>query len=134
VVGVVPYWKTLGLELTSIGDGRAEFRLSFRRAHLQNGVMHGGVLASLVDSACACAAISLTYPKSYAATISLEVRYMRPVTGGRLTAQARCVRAGRTVCFSECRVVDGEGTLVALGSSQLARIPLPPPRRPRRRG
>ena len=119
---LVPYWATLGLELLEAGGGRATFAVTFRPEHLQNGVMHGGVVASLVDSACAAAAISLIHPEAYATSVNLQVAYLKPVTGGRLTARGECLRAGRRVLFCEARVWDEGGELVATGSSQLVRI------------
>ena len=118
----VPYWGTLGLELLEIGDGRATMAVTFRPQHLQNGVMHGGVVASLIDSACACAAISRIDPDAHATSVNLQVTYLKAVTGGRLTARAECLRAGRRILFTEARVVNDAGELVATGTSQLVRI------------
>jgi uncharacterized protein (TIGR00369 family) len=120
----VPYWKTLGLELLEVGDGRATMAVTFRPEHLQNGVMHGGVVASLVDSVCACSALSLILPDAYGTSVNLQVTYLKPVTTGRITARAECLRAGRRVLFTEARVQDEAGDLVATGTSQLVRIPL----------
>lgn len=119
----VPFWETLGLELLEAGGGRAAMRVAFRDAHLQSGVMHGGVVASLVDSACACAAVSLLHPDAYATSVNLQVAFLRTVRGGRLTARAECIRAGRRVLFCEARVWNEDGELVASGSSQLVRVP-----------
>jgi uncharacterized protein (TIGR00369 family) len=118
----VPFWATLGLELLEVGDGRATMAVTFGPQHLQNGVMHGGVVASLVDSACACAALSRIYPDAYATSVNLQVTYLKAVAGGRLTARAECLRAGRRILFTEARVLDEAGDLVATGTSQLVRI------------
>jgi uncharacterized protein (TIGR00369 family) len=118
----VPYWATLGLELLEAGDGRSVMAVTFRPEHLQNGVMHGGVVASLIDSACAVAAISRLPPEAYATSVNLQVAYLKPVTGGRITARAECLRAGRRILFCEARVWDEAGQLVATGTSQLVQI------------
>jgi uncharacterized protein (TIGR00369 family) len=118
----VPYWATLGLELLEVAEGRAAMAVTFRPDHLQNGVMHGGVIASLVDSACACAALSRIYPDAYATTVNLQVAYLKPVTAGRITARAECLRAGRRIVFTEARVYDEAGDVVATGTSQLVRL------------
>ena len=83
----VPYWRTLGLQLKEISSGKAIFEASMRDDLLQNGILHGGVLASIADSACAVAAISLLYPKGYATTINLQVAYMKPVVQGKFRAE-----------------------------------------------
>lgn len=118
----VPYWKTLGLELLEVGDGRATMAVTFRPEHLQSGVMHGGVVASLIDSACACAALSLILPDAYGTSVNLQVAYLKPITAGRITARAECLRAGRRILFTEARVQDEAGDVVATGTSQLVRI------------
>ena len=58
MTGIVPYWQTLGLELVEVEPGHAVFMANVRPQLMQNGVLHGGVLASIADSACAVAAIS----------------------------------------------------------------------------
>src|SRR5438445_4995540 len=58
---IVPYWRTLGLELMEAAPGRAVFEANVRPGLLQNGVLHGGVLASIADSACAVAAIARVF-------------------------------------------------------------------------
>ncbi len=121
----VPFWQTLGFSLVSASEEGAILEGEYRRELSQNDVLHGGVLASLIDSACACAAIARTYPDAYATTINLQVSYMRAVTSGRLRAEGTCVSAGRRVLFCEARVFDEKGALVGSGSSQLLRVPLP---------
>ncbi len=121
---IVPYWHTLGLELVEAEPGRAVFEASVRPELLQNGVLHGGVLASIADSACAVAAISRIFPASYATTINLQVSYLKPVVAGRFRAVGRCVRAGKTVLFSQAEVFDEREALVCSASSQLMVIPM----------
>ncbi|HMF90114.1 MAG TPA: PaaI family thioesterase [Candidatus Angelobacter sp.] len=58
----VPYWQTIGLELKEVAPGSAVFEAAVLPGLLQNKVLHGGVLASIADSACAVAAISLVFP------------------------------------------------------------------------
>jgi len=64
----IPYWQTLGLQLKEVSPGKAVFEAQVRPDLLQNGILHGGVLASIADSACAVAAISkvVTREKGFA--------------------------------------------------------------------
>ena len=123
MTGLVPYWQTLGLELLEVEPGRAVFAANVRPQLLQNGVLHGGVLASIADSACAVAAISRVYPANYATTINLQVSYLKPVLEGRFRAVGRCLKAGKNVLFSEAQVFDDREALVCSASSQLLVIP-----------
>jgi uncharacterized protein (TIGR00369 family) len=75
---VVPFWQTLGLELKDVAPGRAVFEAAALPSLMQNKLLHGGVLASIADSACAVAAISLVFPAGYATTINLQVSYLIP--------------------------------------------------------
>ena len=120
---IVPYWQTLGLELLEVEPGRAVFVAAVRPQLLQNGVLHGGVLASIADSACAVAAISQVYPANYATTINLQLSFLRPVVEGRFRAVGRCVKAGKSVLFSEAQVFDEKEMLVCSAVSQLMVIP-----------
>ncbi len=124
IVGVVPYWQTLGLELVEVEPGHAVFEAVVSPQLMQNGVLHGGVLASIADSACAVAAISHVFPANYATTINLQVAYLKPVIEGRFRAVGRCVKAGKSVLFSEAQVFDHKQTLVCSATSQLLVIPL----------
>jgi len=119
MTGIVPYWQTLGLELMEAEPGQAVFEASVRPQLMQNGVLHGGVLASIADSACAVAAISRVFPENYATTINLHVSYLKPVVAGRLRAVGRCLRAGKSVLFSQAEVFDEKEALVCSAASQL---------------
>jgi uncharacterized protein (TIGR00369 family) len=92
----------------------------------QNGMVHGGVLASMLDSACACAALSLIYPHGYITTIDLQVAYLKPVAKGTLTAKAECIRNGKNISFSEAKIYNERGEIICTGSSQLLKVELNP--------
>jgi uncharacterized protein (TIGR00369 family) len=126
ITGIVPYWQTLGLELLEVEPGRSVFAANVRPQLMQNGVLHGGVLASIADSACAVAAISRVYPANYATTINLQVSYLKPVLEGRFRAEGRCLKAGKNVLFCEAQVFDESETLVCSAASQLLVIPWQP--------
>jgi uncharacterized protein (TIGR00369 family) len=119
----VPYWRTLGLELKEVEPGKAVFEALVVPGLLQNKILHGGVLASIADSACAVAAVSLLFPESYATTINLQVSYLKPVTEGRFRAEGRCIKAGKKVMFCEASVFDHQGALVCRASSELLALP-----------
>ena len=118
----VPYWKTLGMELKEVEPGRAVFEAAAHPGLMQNNVLHGGVLASIADSACAVAAISLVFPERYATTINLQLSYLRPVTEGRFRAEGKCLKAGKTLFFCEAQVFDARSQLVCTASSQLMAV------------
>ncbi|MFX0143641.1 MAG: PaaI family thioesterase [Candidatus Hodarchaeota archaeon] len=118
----IPFYSTLGFELKEISNGRATFEIEIRKELTQNGMIHGGVLASLIDSTCACAALSLILPKGYITTIDLQVEFLKPVSTGRLEAKAKCLRSGKNIFFCKAKIWNENGELICTGSSQLLRI------------
>ena len=115
----VPYWRTLGLELKEVVPGRAVFEAESRPELMQNAVVHGGVLASIADSACAVAGISQVFPANYATTINLQMAYLKPLVQGKFRAEGKCVKAGKTILFCEAVVYDQQNTVICTASSQL---------------
>src|SRR5258708_15268805 len=67
----IPFGRTLGFEVVSISAEEAVFEVAYRDDLTQGGILHGGVLASLIDSVCACAAMARTYPQHYTTPINL---------------------------------------------------------------
>ena len=118
----IPYYSTLGFELQEIADGKAIFEIEIREELTQNGSIHGGVLASLVDSTCGCAALSLIFPNGYITSIDLQVEFLKPVVEGRLIAKAKCIKSGKNIFFCKAKVWNEKGEIICTGSSQLLRI------------
>ena len=89
-------------------------RLDARSHHKQlNNVVHGGILAAMVDTASAIAAYT-TVPAGVAlATVELKINYLEGVAGGRIKAEAHVLRTGRNFVVTECEVFDRKGTLAA---------------------
>ncbi len=118
----IPFYSTLGFELKEISNGKAIFEIEIRKELTQNGMIHGGVLASLIDSTCACAALSLILPNAYVTTIDLQVEFLKSVSKGRLKATAKCLKSGKNIFFCKARIWNENGELICTGSSQLLRI------------
>ena len=118
----IPYYSTLGFKIIEIKDGRAVFELRLRNELTQNGSVHGGVLASIIDSTCACAAISLIHPKGFVTTIDLQVQFLRPAFSGVLKTIGTCIKGGKNVFFCKAEVWDEEKKLIATGTSQLLKV------------
>ena len=78
-----------------------------------SGQFHGGVIASLIDTAGDFALVILV--GGGVPTINLRIDYLRPAGGGSLTATASVRRAGKTIGVVDIDVTDGTGRLVAIG-------------------
>jgi uncharacterized protein (TIGR00369 family) len=115
-----PAVRTLGLEPVEAHSGRVTFRLDPGEYHLNPfGIVHGGVLAAMVDTAMGCAVHSLLPPAVGYVTAELSIRFLRPAvaTGGPLICIGEVDHQGRTTMVASARVVDPAGRLVALASS-----------------
>jgi uncharacterized protein (TIGR00369 family) len=114
-----PLVGLLGMELVAIEDGRAELKLPYR-AELAtvDDIVHGGAIASLIDTAGMAATWSDdAEPESPAgATVSLNVSYVAAARGQDLTAVATVSKRGRSIVFSDVRVTEPDGRLVATGT------------------
>ena len=83
----VPYARFLGLELGEIEPGEVSIHLNVRDELKQNqGVVHGGAVASLIDTAAAFAVLTRINLNERVTTTDLTIHYLRPINGGRLTA------------------------------------------------
>jgi len=106
--------ELLGFDVESVQEGRAIFRLDVRPRHKQiHGVVHGGILAALADTAAAIAAYTVVPRGVEIATLELKINYMEPVPGGRVKADARVLRKGRNFIVTECEIFNEDGSLAA---------------------
>ena len=92
----VAYAKFLGLELCDLKTGEVSVCLDVRDELKQNqGVVHGGAIASLIDTASAFVILTAIDESERVTTTDLTIHYLRPITAGRMLAKARIMRAGR---------------------------------------
>jgi len=106
--------ELLGFDVESVHEGRAIFRMDVRPSHKQiHGVVHGGILAALADTAAAIAAYTAVPNGTEIATVELSINYLEPVPGGRIKADARVLRAGRNFVVTECEIFNENGSLAA---------------------
>ena len=98
-----PHGTLLGTEIVTVGDGRATLRMPYDAALAGDpatGVLHGGVVTTLLDSTSGLAVfVALGRPTSIA-TLDLRIDYLRPATRDEaLTAECHCYKVTRNVCF-----------------------------------
>jgi uncharacterized protein (TIGR00369 family) len=119
----VPFARLLGIKLESVVAGQAVLVLPVSDDHKQNhGVVHGGAIASLIDSAMAFAIIPLLAENERTTTVDLTIHYLRPLTTGVAKSVARVVRAGRRVIVVSAEVLDNNEQLVATAVSTYLRL------------
>lgn len=108
-----PFERLLNMEILEAVDGRAVLTMPFYVDYAQGaGLMHGGALVSLADTATVMAIKSIIEPLSHFATILLEAKFHAPIRQGMVTAKARVVhREGRTL-KGRAEIRDAEGRVV----------------------
>src|SRR3954469_13750070 len=118
-----PIGRLLGFMLKEIEPGRAVFEMEAGgRHHNPMGTLHGGVYCDLADAAMGYAyAATLTEGESFT-TVELKINFLRAVRQGKLTAEARVVKAGSALGYVECDVTDQDGRLLARASSTCMKL------------
>lgn len=110
----VHYARFLGMRLVEAERGAASVALELREELTRHeGLMHGGALASLMDTASAFAVLSTLAEGERTVTVDLTVHYLRPVLAGEVTARARVLSKGRRIATLTIEATDSEGALAA---------------------
>jgi uncharacterized protein (TIGR00369 family) len=119
----VPFVHLLKVELGEVRRGFAALYLEVRDELRQNnGVVHGGVIASLVDTAAAFAIITSLEKGQTTTTVDLTIHYLRPLLRGRITAEARVLRVGRRILTIRIDVLDETQALAATALTSFIRV------------
>jgi uncharacterized protein (TIGR00369 family) len=122
-----PVMHTLGMSGAEVEDGLIIFHLEPQEFHYNPlGTMHGGVLATLLDSAAGCA-VHTTLPAGVAYTsLDLTTKFLRPVTvrSGTLRCEGSVLSRGSRVALAQAQVFDGSRRLVAHATSSCLIFPI----------
>ena len=115
-----PITRLMDIELVSVEDGRVVFAATPGEQHYNPmGVVHGGLAATLLDSAIGCAMQTKAPSGFFYTTIELKVNYVRPLFAGmgRVFGEANVLYVGRQTALAEARVVDANGKIYAHATS-----------------
>jgi uncharacterized protein (TIGR00369 family) len=124
LVHASPYPALIGLRIAELEIDSCRIELELRRDHMQPfGIVHGGVLATLIDTATFWAAFMRLPEDAGLVNVDLKLNYLKAVTKGRLRADGECLRAGRQISYTVASVYDEAGELVAHGTSTMMALP-----------
>jgi len=119
-----PYPALIGMRIAALDYDSCRIELDLRRDHLQPfGIVHGGVLATLIDTATFWAAFLRIPEDAGLVNVDLKLNYLKAVASGRLRAQGQCLRAGRQISYTVASVYDEADQLVAHGTSTVMTLP-----------
>jgi uncharacterized protein (TIGR00369 family) len=117
---VPPIAATLDFTATRVSGGVARFELDPAEFHYNPiGSVHGGVIATLCDSACGCAVHSLLPAGAYYSSLDLSVKFLRRVTAatGRLICEGTVVHLGARSALAEASLTGSDGRVYARATS-----------------
>ena len=101
----MPYLRWLGIRIRNVRRGRVLIEMPIRDEMLQvAGLLHGGVVASLVDVACALATMSALPRFHEIRTLEMKVNFFKPVRGGLIQTMADCIHVGKRTAVTVARV------------------------------
>jgi uncharacterized protein (TIGR00369 family) len=115
-----PSMKLLGMRIAEVQEGRVVFALDPAEFHYNPmGVVHGGILATLLDSAMGSAVQSLAPAGVGYTTLEFKVNFVRAVTEetGAVYAEGQVIHRGKRTAIAEGRLIDTNGTLYAHAST-----------------
>jgi uncharacterized protein (TIGR00369 family) len=119
----LPFAKLIGMKLVDLEPDVAKISIEMRDDLRQpSGVLHGGVTATLIDTAMAFAVRTRLGVSEATATIDLTVHYLRPHLTGTFICTANVVRAGKRIFTVSADVHNEEGVLIATGLSTYTRV------------
>ncbi|MBX3554554.1 MAG: PaaI family thioesterase [Pseudolabrys sp.] len=118
------FMATVGARMATVRAGHVEIELPYAAGNTQqHGFIHGGLVASIADSACGYAALTTMPEDAAVLTAEFKINLMSPATGDMLRAVGRVVRPGRrlVICSGDVFAIDkGEEKHVALITATMA--------------
>ena len=110
----IPHCDALGLVVEDFAPPKMTLRLPFQEGLVGNpetGVLHGGGLSALIDTACGFLAMTMLEPMQPVATLDLRVDFLRPAVSAEVFCEAEVYRVTRSIVFARARAwqTQGEG-------------------------
>ena len=122
-----PIAKLLNFEFLGVEQGQVIFGVQPAEYHYNPlGVVHGGLAATVADSAMTCAVLSTAPVGVSFTTIELHINYIRPITTetGYLRCIGNVIYAGRRMATAEAKLVDEQGKLYAHATTTCMAVPM----------
>lgn len=120
VIESMPFAKHLRMELLDTGDGRARLAMRYQDENsTAMKALHGGAISALIDTTGAMAAwttAEIATPKYFGSTVGINVNYLSGAIGEDVFAEGAVLKRGKEIIYSDVRVTDGAGKLLAQGT------------------
>ena len=115
-----PFFRHLSMPVKEMGMGFSIVELQVKTAHMNPfGGIHGGVYASVIDTAAYWAAYCELEEGVGLISIDLKIDYLAPMREGRILTKGRSIKIGKSMCLAEATATDEEGKWLAHGTSKM---------------
>jgi uncharacterized protein (TIGR00369 family) len=109
------------MEVLEAAPGAVTVAMTVEERHLNlQGLVHGGMLAILADTACGLSIRSAMAPGRLHVTTDLDIHFLAPARPGRLLGRGTAVKVGRALAFAEASIEDAQGGLLARAQSRFS--------------
>jgi uncharacterized protein (TIGR00369 family) len=109
-----PFYRLLNMKIEEVRENYARLSIEIGKKHMQLlDTVHGGVIASLADSAAAWAIFGSNGLNGAPVTVEMKINFLKPVKSGKLVAEARNIHEGSRIFVSDVEIKNGEGDLIA---------------------
>ena len=112
-------WAGMKVVEAAPGEVMVAMRVEERHVNLQ-GLVHGGMLAILADTACGLSIRTAMEPGRLHVTTDLDIHYLAPAEPGRLLGRGKAVSVGQTLAFAEASIENGAGRLLARAQARFS--------------
>ncbi len=115
IVSRMPFNSLIGIKLTRVHPDGVTIECELKPEIMNGaGMLHGGVTATLADSAVGIAILRHFNGERKITTVELKVNYFRPVISGKIFARARLRRIGSHLCIGQVDIFDSEENLAGI--------------------
>jgi uncharacterized protein (TIGR00369 family) len=116
-----PFHTWAGMEVVEASPGEVTVAMVVEDRHVNlQGLVHGGMLAILADTACGLSIRSAMEPGRLHVTADLDIHFLGPARPGTLYGRGTAVKIGRSLAFAEASIEDAAGTLLAKAQSRFS--------------
>ena len=121
-----PFHQWAGMDLVSVGDGKAEVSLHLGEQHFNpQGIVHGGIITAVADTSIGLALRSRLRAGLTHRTAQLNVHFLAKGEGTKLIGRGRAIHLGQRMGYGESEVLDTEGQLLARATATFIVLPAP---------
>jgi len=124
-INAAPYFQLLSMRIREMGLGYSVVEINVSEKHLNPfGGVHGGLFSSIIDSAASWALFySIEDETAGLTSVDLNLSYLSPGIGGKLIAEGKQIKLGRTLGYADCKVTDANEKLLAFGTLTVMVLP-----------